>query len=147
MRLRTVSSAIIAAAFSIGLTSCNDFTGPEESLSAARALWSQKAPLNYTMTTQISCECTSELTGPVVTIVRKGVVESRRYARTGELVESRYDDWFPGVEQLFGLIEKAIREDWSPRSAKYDPDAGYPTRVELPGIAQSQVYSVSILTW
>jgi hypothetical protein len=148
MRLRVTIFAALVAALPLGIGACKDVTGPEETLSAARALWSQNAPSNYTMTMQVSCECTSELTGPIVTTVRNGVVESRRYVSSGAVVESRYDDWFPTVDQLFGMVERAIRENWSPRDAQYDSKVGYPTRVEIPGIAQSQVYSVTILkTW
>ena len=97
------------------------------------------------MTMQVSCECTSELTGPIVTTVKNGVVESRRYVSSGAVVEPRYHDWFPTVDELFGLVERGIRENWFPRDAQYDARLGYPTRVEIPGIAQSHVYSVTIL--
>ena len=145
MRFQTSLSATMIVAFTLGISACKDVTGPEESLSAARALWSQRAPASYTMTMHVSCECTRELTGPVVIAVKNGAVESRRYVHSGALVESRYDDWFPTVEQLFDTVERAIRENWSSYNAQYDSEIGYPTRVEFPGIAQAHVYTVTIL--
>jgi hypothetical protein len=145
MRLKKIAFVSVITAFALIMGACKDVAGPEETLGAARALWAQNGPVNYTMTTQVSCECTSELTGPIVTVVRNGVVQSRRYVGSGALVDPRYDTWFPSVDGLFGLVETSIRENWEPRNAQYDSQMGYPTLVEKPGIAQSEIFSVTIL--
>ena len=85
------------------------------------------------------------MTGPVVIRVRNGVIQSQRYADTGDAVAPHLDGWFPTVGQLFGLVELGVNEDWSPLAARYDRELGYPTHVEVPGIAQSIIYTVTLL--
>jgi hypothetical protein len=145
MRLKNIAFVALVAGIPLGIGACKNAAGPEDSLNEARALWAQTGPSNYTMTIQVSCECGSEQSGPVVISVRNGVVESRRYVSSGSLVDSRYEARFPSIDGLFELVEKGIRENWSPRDAQYDSDTGYPTRIEKPGIAQSEVYSVTVL--
>jgi hypothetical protein len=78
-----------------------------------------------------SCECTAEMSGPVIVSVRNGVVESRQYTQSGATVASRYADVFPAVEGLFTLIDDAIRNGTKPLTVEYDPALGYPTRIAL----------------
>ena len=120
-----------AAAMVLSAAACGGSTGPTEDLEAARSKWSRLGPASYSMTIRVVCECTAEMAGPVVVVVRNGVVESRTYVPAGRAVSSEYVASFPTVEGLFALVESAIRRDTKPLVAQYDAALGYPTRIEL----------------
>jgi hypothetical protein len=134
MSLRFASSltGTVAAVVLLTAAACNSgSTAPTSRLANARALWSRVGPTAYTYTIMRSCECTAEMSGPVMVSVRNGVVESRQYTHSGASVASPYADIFPAVEGLFALIDDAIRNGTKPLTVQYDPVLGYPTRIAL----------------
>ena len=59
--------------------------------------------------------------------MRSKTVESRVYTSSGAAVSAQYAPVFPSVEELFAMIDAAIRRGASVQ-VKYDPTLGYPTR-------------------
>jgi hypothetical protein len=59
--------------------------------------------------------------------VRSKAVESRVYTSSGAAVTAQYASVFPSVEELFVMIDAAIRRG-ADVQVKYDPTLGYPTR-------------------
>jgi hypothetical protein len=142
---RSFLTVLVAFALPLVIGGCkNDLTSPADSLVNARALWAATGPKTYTMTYVTSCECGPDITDPVVVRVKNGVVESRRYVKTGEALQG-YDYWFPTVDQLFDKIEDRLVTDPTQVHVEYDDEKGYPVRVGVPGIAQEEVSYVSIL--
>jgi hypothetical protein len=135
----------IIGALALSAAGCGDPTGPSDELAAARQRWANAAYSTYTVTLHVACECGVEMSGPVVTSIRNGVVQSRRYVITGESVPAKHDAWFPTIEGLFDLVAQGLSRGWSPMHVQYDPASGYPTRVEIPSIAQQNVFTVSVV--
>jgi uncharacterized protein DUF6174 len=71
------------------------------------------------------------MSGPVVVVVRDGVIESRRYTSTDAAVPSTHAALFPSIDGLFDVIEAARREDPARLDVTYDPRYGYPTRISI----------------
>ena len=149
MSFRFASSftATVAAVVLLSGAACNSgSTAPASQLASARARWARVGPASYTYTIARSCECTAEMSGPVIVSVRNGVVESRQYTQTGASVTSEYANAFPAVEGLFALVDEAIRNGTKPLTVQYDPTLGYPTRIALGDpAADAPLYMVSDL--
>lgn len=114
-------------------TGCFDNETPEERLNAARAKWTRVGPTSYSLTLSFWCsECgiDERLVGPALIEVRDGKIASRTYASSGNVVVAPYDTHWLSIEELFTLIDSAVRKD-EPYGAEYDPKLGYPTRIEL----------------
>ncbi|HJU73950.1 MAG TPA: DUF6174 domain-containing protein [Gemmatimonadaceae bacterium] len=110
---------------------CVDATSPDSELEAARRRWADSGPTSYAITISRSCECTPEMTGPVVVSVRNRVVESRTYTRTGTAVASGSIELFPSVEGLFRLIADAIAQRAASLVVRYDPTLGHPIVISI----------------
>jgi len=142
LRFGTRGVAATILGLSVIIAGCRDVSGPTNYVDA-HALWIERGPVNYEMTLHIACECPAEMRGPVIMTVRNGVVESRQYAST-RLPVIGYEEWFPTVDGLFKKVETALRENRPAFHVEYARDTGYPTRIETSGIAQIDVYTVSV---
>lgn len=127
MRLSFRSSLALFAIVGLGLVACKSTTTPQGGLAAARARWAARGPDSYAVTVTRSCECLPDASGPVRVTVRSKAVESRVYTSSGAAVSTQYAPVFPSVEELFVMIDAAIRRGASVQ-VKYEPTLGYPTR-------------------
>ena len=142
----SITGAIAAVVLLTGAACRSGTTAPTSQLADARARWARVGPASYQYTITRACECTAEMSGPVVVTVRTGAVESRQYTQTGASVAPQYVQAFPNVEGLFTIIEQAIANGTKPLTVRYDPALGYPTRIELGNPAvDAPVYIVSNL--
>ncbi len=136
--------AALAAALVLGGGACGSATAPQLDLVTARARWTSLAPAAYTITIVRACECLPEMSGPVTVVVRNGVVESRRYVRSGVAVANIYAALFPTVTGLFSLLDASTRDGSLPLSAQFDRTLGYPVRIVVGDPAtDAPVYTVS----
>jgi hypothetical protein len=110
---------------------CGDATALDRRMGFAQALWQEQGPPSYRITVSRSCECMPETTAPAVVEVTDGIVTSRRYVQSGEVVPSQYAEWFPTIDGLFGIIEAARRDRVAQLDVTYDPTWGYPTRISI----------------
>ena len=119
---------------SLGITmlgACGGPTEPERQLQAARLKWQRARPAAYTITISRSCECTQEMSGPVVVSVRDGVIESRTYVATAAAVTAPYVDLFPSIDGLFERIDDARRRRAASLVVTYDPTIGFPATISI----------------
>jgi hypothetical protein len=127
MRLSFRSFVALFAIGALGLVACKSTTTPQGGLATARARWAARGPDSYAVTVTRSCECLPEASGSVRVTVKSKTVESRIYTSSGAAVTAQYASAFPSVEELFAMIDEAIRRGASVE-VKYDPTLGYPTR-------------------
>ena len=127
---RKVSAALLL------VTGCTTLNGPEFEAKAARERWSAHGPSSYSYTVSRSCECLSEMSGPVVVVVSNGVIESRKYVRNGATVELPYAHLFPNVEGLFAKIDTVRARGAASLYVSYDPAYGFPTLISVDGDKQ-----------
>jgi hypothetical protein len=106
-------------------------SGPESDLEAARRRWADRGPTSYEMVVGPECFCGEAVTARVLVTVRQREVVSRHYVSSGASVDSRWDAAFPDVPGLFDLIEDAIDRKAARVSASYDPQLGYPMRIDI----------------
>jgi Family of unknown function (DUF6174) len=134
MRRRFAWSRFAALIGMVALSggACSEFTtGPEGDLISARNRWASLAPSAYSIIVSRACECTPEGSGPVLVVVRNGVVESRTYVQSGAVVATASANAFPTVDGLFALVEGEVRTGTRPVRAQYDPALGYPTLISV----------------
>jgi Family of unknown function (DUF6174) len=127
MRHSLRSSLALFAIVAFALGACKSTTTPQGGLATARARWAARGPDSYAVTVTRSCECMPEASGSVRVTVRSKTVESRTYTSSGAAVAAQYASAFPSVEELFVMVDAAIRRG-ADVQVKYDPTLGYPTR-------------------
>jgi hypothetical protein len=113
----------------VGAVGCNDSMSPQAELNEARARWQERGPSSYLITMTRWCECTAEMTGPVIVNVQNGAVASRTYTANGVSVPPSLADAFPPVEGLFQMIDNAIQRRAQVLDVRYDPGLGHPVMV------------------
>ena len=112
---------------------CSSITGSESERDRAHARWTSQRPAAYDYTMRLSCFCGSEVTRPVVIVVRGDLVESRTYADNGAAVPAQYNIVFPTIDGLFDTIQKAFDQRAARVDVSYDPALGYPVSIALDG--------------
>lgn len=113
------------------LVACQSALAPRERLDEARARWASRGPSSYSITATRSCECLPSMIGPVTIVVSNGVVQSRRYASTGDTVPTPLASEFLSVEEMFARIQRFMALHPARLDVRYDPDTGYPTMVSI----------------
>jgi hypothetical protein len=129
--MRASMSIVRFALLGALIAACSHGTAPGWEFQAARARWHQQAPSAYTITLFRSCECTAEMTGPVLVTVRDGEVVSRIYTRTGQAVPPGFVVAFPSVDGLFAIIDDAHARHAAQVNVEYDPAFGFPTTISI----------------
>ena len=127
--LRLAVAVVLAAA-------CTDSLAPVGEQASARLRWASRGPSAYTYTVERGCYCLTEAIGPVDVTVRAGVVESRRYTRTGADVPAQFAELFPNVEGLFARVDSARIRNAASLRVEYHPELGYPTRIDIDFVEQ-----------
>lgn len=128
MMTRSMFALVFAV---VSLAGCRSPAGPGEVLQAARARWAEAAISDYSITVRRTCECTSQMMGPVVVEVRGGAVVSRHYSSNGAAVDPGLAPSFPSVEGLFEILDEAARNRAPGVQARYDSQLGFPSYVAI----------------
>jgi hypothetical protein len=113
-------------------TSCESPTAPGDRglLAEARARWQARNQDSYNFELNRNCFCV--LGGRRMTVsVRAGVVVGAVYLDASGPVEPALLSFIPTVPDLFDLIQNALEKGVASFLAEYDPDLGYPTRIEI----------------
>jgi hypothetical protein len=116
-------------------TGCDVF-GPDETesrrddLERGRSRWAAQGAAAYRYTYTKLCECIPGFTGPVSITVRGGSIDVLVPLAPGVVVPQEQWSAFDTVEELFALIESAIRDDAYRFEVEYDP-RGFPAVVNL----------------
>lgn len=124
--------AVLAAC--LLLAGCSEALSISETLAASgdhRAAWEAAGLRDYRYEYRRSCECAPETTRPVEIEVRDGAVRSVTLVETGEPLSSGLAWTFPTVDDLFDLIDDAVRRNADLLEVTYDPTFGYPTTLRI----------------
>jgi len=114
-----------------GITGVDDLAREQSELDRNWDRFDRNAPLSYSYSVRISCECPSDVTRPVTVWVDRGSVEYLYYEDDGRAVPLSYASWFPSVEQLFDNIQYAIDNQADYIDVDYDFTYGFPTSVYI----------------
>lgn len=133
MRFRSLVSSLLIGIASLAVAAgCDSPSEPELDLLHARAKWAANAPPSYSYTVAQYCFCLPEWIGPVVVVVRDGVVESRTYVATSAPVPSaQYWDRFATVDTLFARLLEAQQNRPVKVIVTYDAQYGFPNRIDV----------------
>lgn len=115
----------------LGVASCSSLVGPRAELAEARVRWSERGPSSYVMTIVRSCECTPQMTGPVIVTVQDDVIVSRIYKNSGAAVDASHASLFPAVDGLFDSIASLQGENPHEIDVDYDASLGYPVMISV----------------
>lgn len=153
-RVARSSRSLLAFAASLPfLAGCVNVTGVDDRdreqhrLDRAWDRFESVAPLSYTYTVRVSCECPHDVTRPVSVWVDRGVVEYLFYEDNGEAVPFSYANWFPSAEELFDEIQDALYREADYLEVDYDQTYGYPTNVFIDYDRHIADEEYSIVTW
>ena len=145
--LITLAALVPAVSACVNLTGVDDLDREQDRLDRAWNRFESVAPLAYTYTVRVSCECPSAITRPVTVWVDRGVIEYLLYEDDGQPVPLSYASSFPSAEELFDTIQDAIERGADEIDVEYDSSYGYPTSVYIDynrGVADEEL---SIVTW
>ena len=146
-------SLLPAALIVAPLAACDSITGTDDLGRAQSELdrnwdrFERNAPLSYSYTVRVECECPSDVTRPVEVWVDRGSIEYLLYVDDGRPVPLSYANSFPSAEQLFDAIQDGIDRRADRIDVEYDVTYGYPTSVYIDydrGIADEEL---SLTTW
>lgn len=130
------------------LAACSpSHSGPDDPGASPEQRWAQAGPDSYRFNFRQECFCVREQVQPVTIEVREGRI-SRVLAREGghDLTGEANLRW-PTVPELFARISEAQRDGVEPLMVRYDPELGYPTRIEIGSLAADAgvIYTASDL--
>ena len=151
--LRSTRSLLAAALFVSPVAACDSVTGTDDLGRAQSALdrnwdrFERNAPLSYSYTVRVDCECPTDVTRPVDVWVDRGTIEYLLYADDGRPVPFTYANSFPSVEQLFDAIQDGIDRRADYIDVEYDPTYGYPTSVYIDYDRRYTDEELSLTTW
>ncbi len=114
--------------------SATEPAAPATALALARATWYEASIASYRFTLVRLCECTPEMSGPVVIEVHGGQIAERRYI-SGTPVDPQFSEIFTDVPGLFDLIEQAIALPAAALAVRYNPAYGYPESIQIDWVA------------
>jgi hypothetical protein len=120
----------LAACDSI-ITGTDDLSRAQSELDRNWDRFQRTAPLSYSYTVRVSCDCPSEITRPVVVWVDRGSIEYQFYEDDGRPVPLSISNSFPSVEQLFDAVQDGIDRRADIIDVQYDFTYGYPTSVYI----------------
>jgi hypothetical protein len=120
----------LAACDSI-ITGTDDLSRAQSELDRNWDRFQRTAPLSYSYTVRVSCDCPSEITRPVVVWVDRGSIEYQFYEDDGRPVPLSIANSFPSVEQLFDAVQDGIDRRADNIDVQYDFTYGYPTSVYI----------------
>ena len=144
--MRTITSILSLVILSTVLPACDWFGGNGSTVETeeAREKWAAFQNGDYSYTVTRSCFCGNagtywiQVVGGEITIVQR--VEDHEY-----LPEDQFE-YLPTVEDLFDLIDRALREGADEVQYAFDPDAGYPSSITIdwirPAVDDEIHYSV-----
>jgi hypothetical protein len=136
-----------ALAGCVNVTGVDNLDREQDRLDRAWDRFESVAPLAYTYTVRVSCECPRDVTRPVSVWVDRGVIEYLLYEDDGQPVPFSIANSFPSAEELFDTIQDAIERDADYMDIEYDPTYGYPTSVYIDYARNIADEELSIVTW
>ena len=130
-----------------GITGVDDLSREQSRLDRNWDRFQSTAPLSYTYTVRVACDCPTDVTRPVTVWVDRGSIEYLLYADDGRPVPLSYANSFPSVEQLFDAIQDGIDRQADYLDIEYDPTYGYPTSVYIDYDRRVADEELSLTTW
>ena len=146
--MKTSALRMGAACLMAVLAVACDETGEREEmqrqLDRNRARWEALGLTSYTVHERVSCYC---VFGPdeVIIAVDAGEIVSVTNAETGQPVDTATSRFYYTVDDLFDMLERAVREADSLR-VSYDPTFFYPTEIAIDWIEPAIDDEISVAT-
>ena len=142
-----ISTLLPALGACVNMTGVDDLDREQDRLDTAWDRFERSAPLAYTYTVHVNCECPRDVTRPVTVWVDRGVTEYLLYEDDGQPVPLSYANSFPSVEQLFDAIQDAIDRGAQVIDVEYDLTYGYPTDVYIDYDRSYADEELAMVTW
>lgn len=118
---------------------CSDFLAPEDRLRENRAVWEARGLQDYAFRYRMVCgECLMLFVGEVVIEVRGGEVAAV-ILPGGEEAGPGAREQAPTVEDLFGIVERALADELVRVTVEYDGELGYPRRIAIEPVDEDVV--------
>ncbi len=106
-------------------------SGPAAQLAANRAKWQRQGPESYSYTLQRGGFVAPDARRPVEVTVQGGTVTGARFADSGEPLPESLSFNALSVDDLFGLIDEAIKGGAARVDVRYDAISGFPREVYI----------------
>jgi hypothetical protein len=135
VRLRRLLTSLCAAAFTACSGSSIAGPGDAQEFARAKARWDARSFQDYRFEIRTFCFCPPEMTQWNRVVVRDGVVESATPVDENPVYPLSTTVYFRPIDTLFADLLQAmsqgdIKSPYSKIIVDYDPELGYPRRVE-----------------
>ena len=137
MRLGYLIALVLFAGVLISGMSCGRQNEQMQSLTRHQRLWAQQGIVSYQYRLQVNCFCPPEVTGPFIVQVRDGTPSSVLYAATGKPAESRYFEKYDTIDEMFLVVDDALKRKAAEISVTYNETLGFPTSIYIDFIKQA----------
>jgi len=129
------AATCLLALLAVGCSESGEREEMQRQLDRNRARWEALALTRYAVHERVSCFCAF---GPdeVIINVDAGEITSVIHAETGEPVDTATSRFYYTVDDLFDMLERAIR-DADSLHASYDPTFFFPTEIAIDWIQQA----------
>ncbi len=94
-----------------------------------RAAWEALGLTDYEFDVQRQCECSADWVRPARVVVSAGRVAEATYADSGQPAAASMT--YPTIDELFDMIEEAIRMEAPGLWVSYDARLQYPTEISI----------------
>ncbi|HEX9894501.1 MAG TPA: DUF6174 domain-containing protein [Gemmatimonadales bacterium] len=125
---------LLTSMLSVTLAGCQTIFGPSEEheLDDAWDHWLSLRIVDYRYEVIRSCYCGGPAVGQrVVVVVHDDVVVNAWYAQTGEELPASALQHLPTVDDLFLIVDDALRTGADELDVRYDPSFGFPRLIEV----------------
>ena len=123
------------------LPACSLFgdDGDPSSLEVNHHRWDKQDIVNYQFTLSVTCYC-FPWQGPSTIVVRADTVhavlnpktgQTKRDPQTDRPMLEEYSNTYPTIDDLFEIIEDAIKRDPYRLEVDYNDKLGYPTQIDM----------------
>ena len=128
---RRLFEGICVAVATLVIAGCttNPFSLSASAVRDHRTAWEAAGVVDYEYEVHRQCECSPDWTRPARVLVLGGRVEEARYSDSGNPAAS--PGYYPTIDDLFDLIEEAIRLEAPGLRVSYDALLHYPTSISV----------------
>jgi hypothetical protein len=139
MRPRSAAVGLLSGLLLFGCSLLGLGDDQQDELAKHRTLWETRELSDYRLTLEKGCFCIPWLYPATIVVLDDTVAavldpetgDTLRNPRTGMSALRRAPDSYRTVDGLFGVIERAIQEDYHRLSVTYDEHLGYPERIDF----------------
>jgi len=135
MKLAVIGLLIVLPLFPVA--ACDSQNSVRRELDLHQRQWARQDIASYRYQLKVRCFCPTEVTDPVVVEVKDRTASSVVYAASGQAAESRYFERYDTMDEVFLVIDDALKRGAEEISVTYDETVGFPASIYIDFVKQA----------